>query len=342
VFLRRCGKRGAFAKIPSTRVFGSMERPLYGDSSIARRLSSRFHGAVRPHHAVPGSASSHLHTRRKTRARGDQGIVFAVTKGAENTAKTSTIRDLRCEARQSFGSSPRPKLALWSAMPQRSQKAGNRRLVAQAVGLRAGGVSSIKLGSRWWQAQVSKDRKASNAFGVQLPPLPRWFPGGIAVQNGDQFDPRIAVGYEEMAEAEGAPAAGKRGCSSSPTAMLDSTQRGCGQDRTRSKASDLGHHDAESIGNTDGRRCSAANYVNPVSTLRDGPIQVIPAGATRHCGLSPEALGLNMTLFDGRRGPAGPAIDIWCRSKKPGDDPNALTHYNQLESATSRAWPSPA
>ena len=102
----------------------------------------------------------------------------------------------------------------------------------------------------------------------------------------------------------------------------------------RSKASDLGIT-MQSIGNTLATLLGG-NYINRFN-LEGRSYQVIPQ-VPRGMRLSPESLG---ELLRADRSPASRCRSRrWSRSR-PATDPNALTHYNQLNSATFQAVPMP-
>ena len=101
----------------------------------------------------------------------------------------------------------------------------------------------------------------------------------------------------------------------------------------RSKASDLGITMA-SVGNTLATLLGG-NYVNRFN-LEGRSYQVIPQ-VPRDRRLSPEALGgYYVPTTTGQQVPLSTIVSI-----ETGTDPNALTHYNQLNSATFQAVPMP-
>jgi len=101
----------------------------------------------------------------------------------------------------------------------------------------------------------------------------------------------------------------------------------------RAKASDLGLT-MLNIGNALATMLGG-NYVNRFN-LEGRSYQVIPQ-VPRERRLSPEALGLYyLTTPTGREIPLSTVVSI-----ETATDPNALTHYNQLNSATFQAVPMP-
>jgi hypothetical protein len=101
----------------------------------------------------------------------------------------------------------------------------------------------------------------------------------------------------------------------------------------RSKASDLGITMAQ-VGNTLATLLGG-NYVNRFN-LEGRSYQVIPQ-VPRGKRLSPEALGgYYVATATGQQVPLSTMVSI-----ETGTDPNALTHYNQLNSATFQAVPMP-
>src|SRR6202012_4268127 len=101
----------------------------------------------------------------------------------------------------------------------------------------------------------------------------------------------------------------------------------------RTKASDLGITMAN-IGNTLATLLGG-NYVNRFN-LEGRSYQVIPQ-VPRGIRLSPESLGGSyVSTATGQQVPLSTLVSI-----QPQTDPNALTHYNQLNSATFQAVPMP-
>ena len=101
----------------------------------------------------------------------------------------------------------------------------------------------------------------------------------------------------------------------------------------RTKASDLGIT-MQSIGNTLATLLGG-NYVNRFN-LEGRSYQVIPQ-VPRDKRLSPESLGeYYMSTATGQQVPLSTLVSI-----ETATDPNALTHYNQLNSATFQAVPMP-
>src|ERR1700751_2587984 len=179
------------------------------------------------------------------------------------------------------------------------------------------------------QAELSKI-EGVNAFAFNLPPLPG-NPGGLPVQMVIYSTAGFQAVYEEMAKLK--DAARKSGMFIVSDSDLDFNQPVVRVKVDRTKASDLGLT-MQSIGNTLATMLGG-NYVNRFN-LEGRSYQVIPQ-VPRESRLSPEALGLYyVSTPTGQQIPLSTVVSI-----ETGTDPNALTHYNQLNSATFQAVPMP-
>jgi multidrug efflux pump len=188
--------------------------------------------------------------------------------------------------------------------------------------------SSIKL-KPLVQAALSKI-EGVNAFAFNLPPLPGG-PGGLPVQMVISSTNGFQSVYEQMLKLKGA--ARKSGLFIVSDSDLDFNQPVVRVKVDRSKASDLGLTMAN-IGNTLATMLGG-NYVNRFN-LEGRSYQVIPQ-VPREDRLSPEALGkYYLSTPTGQQIPLSTVVSI-----ETGTDPNALTHYNQLNSATFQAVPMP-
>src|SRR5437879_10227047 len=188
--------------------------------------------------------------------------------------------------------------------------------------------SSIKL-KPLVQAQLSKI-DGVNAFAFNLPPLPGG-PGGLPVQMVINTTAGFQQVYEQMTKLK--DAARKSGLFIVSDSDLNFNQPVVRVKIDRSKASDLGIT-MQNIGSTLATLLGG-NYVNRFN-LEGRSYQVIPQ-VPRGQRLSPEALGqYYVPTATGAQMPLSTVVSI-----ETGTDPNALTHYNQLNSATFQAVPMP-
>ena len=188
--------------------------------------------------------------------------------------------------------------------------------------------SSIKL-KPLVQAALSKI-EGVNAFAFNLPPLPGG-PGGLPVQMVISSTNGFQSIFEQMNKLK--DAARKSGLFIVSDSDLDFNQPVVRVKVDRSKASDLGLT-MQSIGNTLATMLGG-NYVNRFN-LEGRSYQVIPQ-VPRQSRLSPELLGTYyLNTPTGQQIPLSTVVSI-----ETGTDPNALTHYNQLNSATFQAVPMP-
>jgi multidrug efflux pump len=188
--------------------------------------------------------------------------------------------------------------------------------------------SSIKL-KPLVQAQLSKI-EGVNAFAFNLPPLPGG-PGGLPVQMVINSTNGFQSVYEEMLKLK--DAARKSGLFIVSDSDLDFNQPVVRVKIDRSKASDLGIT-MQNIG-ASLATLLGGNYVNRFN-LEGRSYQVIPQ-VPRDRRLSPEALGgYYVPTATGQQVPLSTLVSI-----ETATDPNALTHYNQLNSATFQAVPMP-
>jgi multidrug efflux pump len=188
--------------------------------------------------------------------------------------------------------------------------------------------SSIKL-KPLVQAELSKI-EGVQAFAFNLPALPGG-PGGLPVQMVINSTADFQAVYEQMEKLKAA--ARKSGLfivSDSDLAFNQPTVR---VKVDRSKAQDLGVN-MQQLGNTLATLLGG-NYVNRFN-LEGRSYQVIPQ-VPRSNRLSPESLGgYYVGTASGQQVPLSTLVTI-----ETGTDPNALSHYNQLNSATFQAVPMP-
>jgi multidrug efflux pump len=179
------------------------------------------------------------------------------------------------------------------------------------------------------QAELSKI-EGVQAFAFNLPPLPGG-PGGLPIQMVINSTSSFQAVYEQMAKLK--DAARKSGLFIVSDSDLDFNQPVVRVKIDRSKASDLGIN-MQQVGGTLATLLGG-NYVNRFN-LEGRSYQVIPQ-VPRSERLSPEALGgYYVATATGQQVPLSTIVSI-----ETATDPNALTHYNQLNSATFQAVPMP-
>jgi multidrug efflux pump len=179
------------------------------------------------------------------------------------------------------------------------------------------------------QAELSKV-EGVNAFAFNLPPLPGG-PGGLPVQMVLSTTSGFQSVYEEMEKLKAA--ARKSGLFIVADSDLAFNQPVVSVDIDRSKANDLGIT-MQAVGNSLATLLGG-NYVNRFN-LDGRSYQVIPQ-VPRVLRLSPEALAnYYVPTTDGKQVPLSTIVKITTST-----NPNALTHFNQLNSATFQAVPMP-
>ena len=188
--------------------------------------------------------------------------------------------------------------------------------------------SSIKL-KPLVQKELSKI-EGVNAFAFNLPPLPGG-PGGLPIQMVIYSTNGFQSVYEQMVKLK--DAARKSGLFIVSDSDLDYNQPVVRIKIDRSKANDLGIT-MQNIGNTLATLLGG-NYTNRFN-LEGRSYQVIPQ-VPRGLRLSPEALSnYYVPTATGQQVPLSTLVSI-----ETATDPNALTHYNQLNAATFQAVPMP-
>ncbi len=188
--------------------------------------------------------------------------------------------------------------------------------------------SSIKL-KALVQGELSKI-EGVQAFAFNLPPLPGG-PGGLPVQMVINSTADFRLVYEQMDKLK--DAARKSGLFIVSDSDLAFNQPVVQVKIDRSKASDLGVN-MQQLGGTLATLLGG-NYINRFN-LEGRSYQVIPQ-VPRGMRLSPEALGgYYVGTTTGQQIPLSTIVSI-----ETSTDPNALTHYNQLNSATFQAVPMP-
>ena len=320
VFLKSA-EEGRFAKIVN-RVFGAMTR-WYG-RQLDRSLDYRPITGMFALTILGLVAFLYMNTSKELAPEEDQGIVFAVVK-APKYANIDYVDFYGEKLDKVFASFPETDL----------------RFVLNGINGPQDGIagmllkpwdertrSSIKL-KPLVQAELSKI-EGVNAFAFNLPPLPGG-PGGLPIQMVINSTNGFQSVYEEMVKLK--DAARKSGLFIVADSDLDFNQPVVRVKIDRSKANDLGITMAQ-IGSTLATLLGG-NYTNRFN-LEGRSYQVIPQ-VPRGLRLSPESLAnYYVPTLSGQQVPLSTLVSV-----QTGTDPNALTHYNQLNSATFQAVPMP-
>src|ERR1700724_1407251 len=316
IFLKNA-EEGRFARIVN-RVFGATTR-WYGRSLDYRPITGLFALTI-----LGLVGFLYMHTSKELAPEEDQGIVFAVTK-APKYANIDYIDYYGEKLDKAFSGFPETDL----------------RFVLNGINGPQNGIGGMLL--KPWderkrssialkpivQAQLIKI-EGVNAFAFNLPPLPGG-PGGLPIQMVINSTSGFQAVYEQMLKLK--DAARKSGLFIVSDSDLDFNQPVVRIKVDRSKASDLGLNMSQ-VGNTLATLLGG-NYVNRFN-LEGRSYQVIPQ-VPRDMRLSPESLGgYYITSATGQQVPLSTIVSI-----QTATDPNALTHYNQLNSATFSAVPMP-
>src|SRR5689334_3025380 len=320
VFLKSA-EEGRFARIVN-KVFGAITR-WYG-RRLDRTLDYRPITALFALTILGLVGFLYMHISRELAPEEDQGIVFAVTK-APKYANIDYLDYYGEKLDKAFQKFPETDL----------------RFVLNGINGAQNGIAGMLLHA--WderkrssvvlkplvQAQLSKI-EGVNAFAFNLPPLPGG-PGGLPVQMVINSTAGFQAVYEQMEKIKAA--ARKSGLFIVSDSDLDFNQPIVRVSIDRSKAQDLGVTMAN-VGNTLATLLGG-NYVNRFN-LEGRSYQVIPQ-VPRSNRLSPESLGgYYVGTTSGQQVPLSTVVSI-----ETGTDPNSLTHYNQLNSATFQAVPMP-
>src|SRR6478752_4344203 len=266
----------------------------------------------------------YMHTSKELAPEEDQGIVFSVIK-APKYANIDYIDYYGEKIDKDFAKFPETDL----------------RLVLNGITGPQGGFAGMLL--KPWderkrtaqqlqplvQAELSKI-EGVNAFAFSLPPLPGG-PGGLPVQMVINSTEGFQAVYEEMTKLK--DAARKSGLFIVSDSDLDFNQPVVRVKVDRSKASDLGIT-MQSVGGALATLLGG-NYVNRFN-LEGRSYQVIPQ-VPRANRLAPESLdNYYVPATTGQLVRLSTVVSV-----ETGTDPNSLTHYNQLNSATFSAVPMP-
>jgi multidrug efflux pump len=310
-------EEGRFARLVNS-VFGAMTR-WYG-RKLDRSLDYRPITGLFALTILGLVGYLYMHTSKELAPEEDQGIVFAVIKGPKyaNIDYLNYYGEKLDAAFQKF-----PETDLRFALngingPQN----GIAGMLLKPWDERKR--SSIAL-KPLVQAELSKI-EGVQAFAFNLPPLPGT-PGGLPIQMVIYSTAPHQAIYEQMNKLK--DAARKSGMFIVSDSDLDFNQPVVRLTIDRSKANDLGI----TMQNLGGALATllGGNYINRFN-LEGRSYQVIPQ-VPRDKRLSPESLGsYYVTTATGQQMPLSTVVSI-----QTGTDPNALTHYNQLNSATFQA-----
>ncbi|MGJ5180555.1 MexW/MexI family multidrug efflux RND transporter permease subunit [Bradyrhizobium oligotrophicum] len=319
--LLRSAEEGRFARVVN-RVFGAMTR-WYG-RQLDRSLDYRPITGLFALTILGLVGFLYMHTAKELAPEEDQGIVFSITK-APKYANIDYVNFYGDKLNKAFQKFPETDLTF----------------VLNGINGPQGGIAGMLL--KPWdertrsstklkplvQAELSKI-EGVQAFAFNLPALPGG-PGGLPVQMVINSTNGFQAVYEQMAKLK--DAARKSGMFIVSDSDLEFNQPVVRVWINRSKASDLGIT-MQAVGNTLAVLLGG-NYINRFN-LEGRSYQVIPQ-VPRDKRLSPEALsGYYVATAAGQQVPLSTVVSI-----ETATDPNSLTHYNQLNSATFSAVPMP-
>ncbi|MCP3468538.1 efflux RND transporter permease subunit [Bradyrhizobium sp. CCGUVB23] len=320
IFLKSA-EEGRFARFVN-RVFGAMTR-WYG-RKLDRSLDYRPITGLFALTMLGLVGFLYMHTSKELAPEEDQGIVFALTK-APKYANIDYLDYYGAKLDKAFQEFPETDLRFvlnGTSGPQ----GGMAGMLLKPWDERKR--SSIALKSLV-QAELSKI-EGINAFAFSLPPLPG-SSGGLPVQMVINSTLGFQSIYEQMSTLK--DAARKSGLFMVSDSDLEFNQPVVRIKVDRSKANELGIT-MQNIGNAVATLLGG-NYVNRFN-LQGRSYQVIPQ-VPREQRLSPESLGnFYVKAATGAMLPLSTVVSI-----ETATDPNALTHYNQLNSATFQAVPMP-
>ncbi len=321
MLLKSGSDHGRFAKTVD-RVFGKVTH-WYG-RKLDRSLDYRPITALFAVTILGLVAFMYMNTSKELAPEEDQGILFAVTKAPQYA---------NIDYSDYYGE----KLdKVFSAFPET-----DLRFIINGTNGPANGIAGMIL--KPWderkrsslalkplvQGGLSKV-EGVNAFAFNLPPLPGG-PGGLPVQMVISSTSGFQAVFEEMEKLK--KAARESGLFIVADSDLQFNQPVVRVTVDRSKANDLGIN-MMAVGNTLGTLLGG-NYVNRFN-LEGRSYQVIPQ-VPRGLRLSPESLGnYYVATTGGRQVPLSTIVSIETLT-----NPNSLTHFNQLNSATFQAVPMP-
>ncbi|PPQ15543.1 multidrug efflux protein [Bradyrhizobium sp. AC87j1] len=266
----------------------------------------------------------YMHTSKELAPEEDQGIVFALTK-APKYANIDYLDYYGAKLEHAFQKFPETDLS-FVINGVSGQQTGMAGMLLKPWDERKR--SSIALKSLV-QAELSKI-EGINAFAFSLPPLPGGS-GGLPVQMVINSTLGFQSVYEEMSKLKAA--ARNSGLFMVSDSDLEFNQPVVRIKVDRSKANELGIT-MQTVGNALATLLGG-NYVNRFN-LQGRSYQVIPQ-VPREVRLAPQAIGsYYVKAATGSMVPLSTVVSI-----EAATDPNALTHYNQLNCATFQAVPMP-
>ncbi len=262
----------------------------------------------------------YMNTSKELAPEEDQGILFSLTK-APKYANIDYANYYGDKLDKAFAKFPETDLRfILNGIPSANQ--GIAGMILKPWDERKRSSTSMK---QEVQNEVSKI-EGTQAFVFNLPPLPGG-PGGLPIQMVINSTNGFRQVYEEMTKLK--DAARKSGLFIAVDSDLDFNQPIVRVNIDRSKANELGITMA-AVGNTLATALGG-NYVNRFN-LEGRSYQVIPQ-VPRELRLTPDSLDhFYVATATGRQVPLSTVVSI-----QTGTDPNALTHYNQLNSATFQA-----
>jgi len=314
-------EEGRFAKLVN-RVFGAITR--WHGRKLDRSLDYKAITGLFAVTILGLVGFLYMHTSKELAPEEDQGIVFAVTK-APKYANIDYVDFYGEKLDKEFQKFPETDL----------------RFVLNGINGPQGGIAGMLL--KPWderkrssiqlkplvQAELSKI-EGVQAFAFNLPPLPGG-PGGLPIQMVINSTAGFQTVYEQMEKLK--DAARKSGMFIVSDSDLAYNQPNVKVTIDRTKAQDLGVN-MQNLGSTLAVLLGG-NYINRFN-LEGRSYQVIPQ-VPRGKRLSPESLGgYYVTTNTGQQLPLSTVVSIETKT-----DPNSLTHYNQLNSATFSAVPMP-
>jgi multidrug efflux pump len=269
-------------------------------------------------------AFMYLHTKAELAPEEDQGVLFALTK-APQYANLDYLESYAGKLDAAFNSFPETDLR-FIVNGRNGPNLGIAGAILKPWGERKRSAQQLKP----LMQQKASAVEGMNAFVFSLPPLPGSI-GGLPVQMVITSTGAYKEVYEAMAKIK--DAARKSGLFMVIDSDLDFNQPTIRVKIDRSKANELGVT-MQSIGNTLAVLVGE-NYVNWFN-LAGRSYQVIPQ-APRADRLTPETLtSYYVNAASGQPVPLSSLVTL-----ETSTEPNALTQYNQLNSATFQAVPMP-
>ena len=321
VLLKSGSEQGRFAK-KVDEVFGRVTR-WYG-RKLDRSLDYRPITGLFALTILGLVVFMYANTAKELAPEEDQGILFSVTK-APQYANIDYTDFYGKKLDKAFASFPETDLR-FIINGTNGPNNGISGMILKPWDERAR--SSLKL-KPLVQAELSKV-EGVNAFAFNLPPLPGG-PGGLPVQMVISTTSGYQSVFDEMEKLKAA--ARQSGLFIVADSDLAFNQPVVKVNIDRAKANDLGIT-MQAVGNTLSTLLGG-NFVNRFN-LEGRSYQVIPQ-VPRGLRLSPEALGnYYVATSTGRQVPLSTIVSI-----ETSTNPNALTHFNQLNSATFQAVPMP-